>query len=123
MEELLECSMNGMIPSLPVSSYYDLLQQLGITQISEEKWVELVMKKDSFTSLETLLTNLNLSQITCYGFRMILMEWMQLCEYQPHEQILHIVITRLFNFLKNTDGFVNVLFCVLFDIIYRYMIL
>ena len=57
------------------------------------------------------------------GFRMILMEWMQLCEYQPHEQILHIVITRLFNFLKNTDGFVNVLFCVLFDIMNRYMIL
>ena len=109
MEELLECSMNGMIPSLPVSSYYDLLQQLGITQVSEEKWVELVMKKDSFTSLETLLTNLNLSQITCYGFRMILMEWMHIFDYQPHEQVLHIVITRLFNFLKNTDGFVNVL--------------
>ena len=109
MEELLECSMNGMIPSLPVSSYYDLLQQLGITQVSEEKWVEYVMKKETFTSLEDLLTNLNISQITCYSFRMILMKWMHICDYQPHEQVLHIVITRLFNFLKNTDGFVNVL--------------
>ena len=107
--------MNGIIPALPISNYYDLLQQLGISQVPEEKWVELVMKKENLAGFEKTVSSIDLAHVTCYGFRMIIKEWMNLCGYHANEQVLHIVITRLFQFLKDSNGFVNVMNNSLYD--------
>lgn len=108
LESLLEIE-NKVLASNPdpINNYIKLRRSIGIVTVNLDDWQRIVLNKASYDKLPSIQ---HPTQITLPLFRQVLYSWMELCGIAFPPQLLHILITRLFRYLKNSEGYVDVRF-------------
>lgn len=88
-----------------INSYTLLRKVIGIKSIKFEDWQRIVLSKPSYEKLPSIQ---HTNHITLPLFRQVLYAWMEICGIPFPPRVLHIMITRLFCYLKNNEGYVDV---------------
>lgn len=92
-------------PACAVTSYSEIKNALCLTNLSDEQWDSAIIKGGLFT---TMKEGLKMDRLTCVQFRKVITQCFQTLQLQPNRQVFHHIITQLFDFLKDFDGFVHV---------------